>query len=194
MELLDTSISNVSLAAHRGRPRHQLRRKHLGTDQLPRCQRGHPADERVAQPRVRPQALLHDERGAIHRSTSLLCGVASEPCSADCVSRPARNWRWRSRAGGAGDPGGYLPQGEARRRVRPLQHGDRNGASGRSAARRMDHRQFLLALGFLYQRSDRVDLVAAVEPAGSGSRRSSPRNACKHGAAASCGSTMSVSR
>ena len=54
-------------AAHRRRPRHQLRRKHLGADQLPGRQRDHPADERVAQPRLRPQALLHDVRRAVHR-------------------------------------------------------------------------------------------------------------------------------
>ena len=50
---------------------------------------------------------------------------------------------------------------------RALQHGDRHGAGDRAAAGRMDYRQFLVALGFLHQRPDRTVVAAAFEPAGS---------------------------
>ena len=152
-------------AAHRRRPRHQLRREHVGTDQLPGRQRDHPADERVAQPRVRAQALLHDVRRAVHRDLASLRPRA-EPGDADFFPRAPGNWRRRSGAGRTGDPGRHLSQGKTRRRVRALQHGDCHGAGDRPSAGRMDHRQLLVALGFLHQRSDRTAVAPAFEPAG----------------------------
>jgi hypothetical protein len=152
-------------AAHRGRPRHQLRRKHLGADQLPGRQRDHPADERVAQPRLRPQALLHDVRRAIHRELFSL-RRRTEPGDADRVPRAAGDRRRRPRAGRTGDIGRYFPQGKTRRSFRALQHGDGHGTGHRASARRMDHRQLLVAVGFLYQRPDRAPVAAPLEPDG----------------------------
>ena len=75
--------------------------------------------------------------------------------------------------------------------LRALQHGDRHGARDRTAARRMDHRQLLVALGILHQRPDRTALAAAIEPAGArsaGIHRGAQRSA---DAAASCALTTS---
>jgi hypothetical protein len=66
MELLDTSISNVSLP-HIAGGLGTSYDESVGADQLSGRQRDHPADERMAQPRVRTQALLHDVRRVVHR-------------------------------------------------------------------------------------------------------------------------------
>ena len=193
MELLDTSISNVSLPHIAGGLGTSYDESTWVLTSYLVANAVDPADERVAQPRLRPQALLHDVRRAVHRDLVSLRNRA-EPRRADFFPRAAGHRRRRPGAGRTGDTGRYLSRREARRRFRALQHGDRHCARHRAAAGRMDHRQFLVALGFLHQYSDRAHLAAAVEPAGPRSGRVHRRNAARHGEAASCGSTTSASR
>ena len=59
MELLDTAIANVSLP-HIAGGLDQLRREHMGSHQLSRRQCRGFATQRVAEPSVWPQELLHE--------------------------------------------------------------------------------------------------------------------------------------
>ncbi len=88
MEVLDSSIANVSLPAHRRRPLRQPGREHVGAHLVPRRQRHRAPHQRVAREQVRPQALLHDLRGALHAQLvpvrdGALAPVAASP-SASC--------------------------------------------------------------------------------------------------------------
>ena len=58
MEVLDTTIAVVALALYRRRPVGDGRRRRMGHHQLPRRQRHHPADHRLAVGASRPPQLL----------------------------------------------------------------------------------------------------------------------------------------
>src|SRR6202161_4162380 len=81
---------------------------------------------------------------AIFTVSSFLCGF---------VRRAARNRRRRIAAERTGDPERYVFAGKARHGVRGVWTRRGCSADDRAVAGRMDHRQFLLALDFLYQRS-----------------------------------------
>jgi len=147
MELLDTSISNVSLPHIAGGLGTSYDESTWVLTSYLVANANHPADERVAQPRLRAQALLHDVRCAIHREFFSM-RRRTESGNSDRVPRIAGNRRRRSRARRTGNSGRYFPQGKTRRSFRALQHGDGHGAGYRAAARRMDHRQLLVAMGF----------------------------------------------
>ena len=57
MEVLDTSVANVALPHIAGSLSASPERGHLGAHQLPGLQRHRAADHRLAERRVRPQAL-----------------------------------------------------------------------------------------------------------------------------------------
>ena len=65
----------------------------------------------------------------------------------------------------ASDPGRHVSPRQARHGVRRVRHGRGAGAGHRPDTRRLDHRQFQLALDFLHQHSGRHSFADAHEPA-----------------------------
>ncbi len=154
MELLDTSIANVSLPHIAGG---------LATsyDESTWVLTSYLVANAVVLPlsawlsrALRAQALLHDVRRAVQRQLAAVRPRA-EPRHADLLPRAAGHRRRRPRAGGTGDPRRHVPRREARGGVRALQHGHRHRAGDRPDPRRLDHRQLLVAVGLLHQRADR---------------------------------------
>ena len=130
------------------------RREHVGPHELSRRQRDDIADQRLAVRRHRPQALLHVVRRDVHGQLDAVRARA-ESGDADLLSRAARSRRRRHGAERAGDARRHLPAAEALAGLRALRHrGDRR-ADHRADARRLDHRQFFLALDLPHQRADR---------------------------------------
>ena len=84
---------------------------------------------------ARPQALLPDLPGAVHRELGALRLRLESPIAA-AVPRHAGPRRRRHGAGLAVDPGGFLPAGEARPSLRAVRRRGRRGArsSGRRSA------------------------------------------------------------
>ena len=80
MEVLDTSVANVALPHIAGNLSATRGRIDVGADLLPGVERHHPADGRLVFHADRPQALLHDLRGAVHASAR--CSAAWRPRSA----------------------------------------------------------------------------------------------------------------
>ena len=165
MELLDTSISNVSLPHIAGG---------LGTsyDESTWVLTSYLVANAVILPmsawlsRVFGRKRYYMMCVALFTATSFLCGLA--PSLGMLIF-----FRVLQGIGGGGLAPveqailvDTFPPAKLRRRLRPLQHGDRHCARDRSAAGRMDYRQLLVALGILHQRSDRPALADAVEPAG----------------------------
>ena len=138
MELLDTSISNVSLPHIAGGLGTSYDESTWVLTSYLVANADHPADERVAEPGIRTQTLLHDVRSAVHRNLVTLRPRA-QPGDADFFPRTPGNWRRRSGAGRTGNPGRHLSQRETRRGFRALQHGDCDGAGYRATAGRMDY-------------------------------------------------------
>ena len=145
---------------YRGRARNQRRRKHLGADQLPRGQRDHSADQRLAVGGDRPQALLYDlGRAVLVRFLSVR--RRPESLLAHRRARVAGNRRRRHGAERAGDARGLLSPletGAGLRRLRGRRH-RRPGA--RPDHRRLPHRQCLMALDLFHQHPDRRRLAGA---------------------------------
>ena len=73
--------------------------------------------------------------------------------------------RRRTAAERASDSGGHVSAEASADGVRRLRHGGGAGAGHRADARRMDHRQFQLALDFLHQYSRRNHFAVPHEPA-----------------------------
>ena len=166
MELLDTSISNVSLPHIAGG---------LGTsyDESTWVLTSYLVANAIILPmsawlsRVFGRKRYYMMCVALFTATSLLCGLA--PSLGLLIF-----FRVLQGIGG----GGLAPVEQAilvdtfpKEKLgggfRALQHGDRHGAGYRAAARRMDYGQLLMALGFLHQRPDRTVVAPAFEPAGS---------------------------
>ena len=104
MEVLDTTIANVALPLHRGRPRGQPRRGLLGGDELSGRQRDRADGSRLARRRAfGRKALLPDLPRALHGQLAAV-RLRLEPasrscCSASCRASAAAAWcRWRSRS------------------------------------------------------------------------------------------------
>ena len=108
MEVLDTSIANVSLPHIAGNLSVGVDETHLGADVLPGVERDRPAAVRLAVDGDRPQALLHDLRGAVHRQL-VPVRAGAQPRHADRLPRPAGRRRRRPAAERAGDPRRHLP-------------------------------------------------------------------------------------
>ena len=91
MEVLDTSVANVALPAHRRQPLGHGGRSHLGAHLLPGGQRRGAAPGRLPGQPLRAQALLHDLRGHLHRLQHAL-RPRPQPALADLLPRPAGRW------------------------------------------------------------------------------------------------------
>ena len=138
MELLDTSISNVSLPHIAGG---------LGTsyDESTWVLTSYLVANAIILPmsawlsRVFGRKRYYMMCVALFTVTSLLCGLAPSLGMLIFFRVLPGNRRRRSGAGRTGDPGRHLSHGETGRRVRALQYGDRHGAGYRTAAGRMDH-------------------------------------------------------
>ena len=88
--------------------------------------------------------------------SSMLCGHGDEPGAIDFLPRAAGNRGRRLAAIGAGDSGRHISAAEARHGDGRLWDGDPRGPGARADARRLDHRQLFLALDFLHQRAGRM--------------------------------------
>jgi len=118
MEVLDTSIANVSLPHIAGNLSVGVDERHLDLDVVSGVERHRAAGQRLAVDADRAQALLHDLRGAVHRQlVSVRAGA--QPRHADLLPRLAGRRRRRAAAERAGDPRRHLPAAEARHGVQP---------------------------------------------------------------------------
>src|ERR1039458_1741605 len=97
-----------------------------------------------------PQEILHDLSGDFHGKLPALWNCA-QPGDDYSLSRSARRGRWWPAADGPGDSGRFLSASTARLRLCPLRHYDHRGAHDWPDAWRLDYRQYLLAVDFLYQ-------------------------------------------
>src|SRR6185295_14469829 len=142
----------------------------MGFDELPdrECRRS--TAERMAQPCLWAEELLHGLRRAVHRQFAAVwpCAQSRSP---DLLSNIARHRRRGTGAGRTSHPGGHFSGGKTTGRFRAIQHGDCDGACGGSAARWMDHRQFFMAMGISYQHSHRDLFIDSDEPSALGSPR-----------------------
>ena len=75
IEVLDTSVANVALPYIAGGPQSQLRRQHLGTHLVPRCEKRHRlTHQRMARGVDHAQAVLHDVACDFHVKFTALRG------------------------------------------------------------------------------------------------------------------------
>ena len=154
MQVLDTSIANVALQYIAGQPGRERRREHLGAHELSRRQRSHPADQRLAVGRDRPQALLHGLRRRVHGELGAVRARA-QSADADLLPRASGHRRRGHGAERAGDARRHFSREQAPDRIRALRGRRAGGTDRRSDARRLAHRQSVLALDFPHQRPDR---------------------------------------
>ena len=109
------------IALHRRRPGSQLRRQHLGTYLVPRCERDRLTHQRMARGVDWPQAVFHDVACHFHGEFTAL-RVSAQPAAIAVVSSCARH-RWRRTAtDGASHSQRYVSSGAARLRVCCLWH------------------------------------------------------------------------
>ena len=141
----------------------------MGHHQLPCRQRDHPADHRLADRASRaPQLLPAVDRRLHPRLRAVWHGHESRPT--DPVPRdpgPCRRW---SSAVEPGRAAGRLPGRAARHGHDAVRPGRADRARRRSDARRLDHRQLLLAVGVLDQRPRRPPGPGCMCPHTPGSR------------------------
>jgi MFS family permease len=139
MELLDTSIANVSLPHIAGG---------LGTsyDEATWVLTSYLVSNAIVLPmsawlsRVFGRKTYYMMCVGLFTATSFLCGLAAKSRDPTAGAGTARRRRRRTCSGRAGDPGGYFSAGGACLRLRPLQHGNCYRACDWSSARRMDYR------------------------------------------------------
>src|SRR2546429_5202188 len=137
------------LAAYRRRSRRQLRRKHLGPDQLSGVECRGSSAFRMAEPGFWTQTLLYALRRALYFELSALWTCAFLGL-AHSLSRSAGCRGRRIGSRGAGYPRGHFPSSEAARSVCAVQHGHCHGSGNRPATRRVDYRLLELALDLIY--------------------------------------------
>ena len=163
MELLDTSIANVSLPHIAGG---------LGRsfDEVTWILTTYLVANAVVLPmsawlsRVFGRKNYYMACVALFTITSFFCGIApSLEHHADRQSAAGNRRRW-SRSGGTGDPGGYVSSGQAGFGVCALYGCHRDGSGDWAGAGRMDHRQLQLAMGLSDQHSDRPAVTVPDEP------------------------------
>ena len=97
------------------------------------------ADERLAEPRLWAQTLLHALCRAVYIELAALRTCAFIGL-AHLLSRSAGRRRRRVSSGRAGYSCGHLSASEASGSIRPLQHGHRHRPGDWPAPRWMDHR------------------------------------------------------
>src|SRR5438270_13099935 len=96
-----------------------------------------------------PQTLLYVMCGVVHGQLVFM-RLGPEPRRARSVSYFAGCGRRRLATQRAGHLERYILAGEAWHGVRGLRNCSRCGSDDRSLARRLDHRQFFMAMDFLY--------------------------------------------
>ena len=141
-------------APHLRLARRQHRRGHLGADQLPGVQRHRSAAGRMGIERPGPAKLLRLLHRHLHR-LELPVRRGSLAAHAAGLPHPAGRGRRRAAAHGAGHHGRLVRAPQARPGLCPLWTGRRARALHRPHARRLDHRQLLLALDLLHQHPGR---------------------------------------
>ena len=88
----------------------------------------------------------------------------AEPVAPDRLPRAPGHRRRRIGTGRTGHPGRHLSGCETRGRFRALQHGDRDRPGDRADSRRLDHRQLLVALDLLHQPAARRPVPVPDQP------------------------------
>ncbi len=127
---------------------------HVGGDGLHSRPGDRDADHRTALDAIRPEELLHGERGPVHRRIDgVWSGARTWPDGA--LSRAPGIRRWRSSHGPAGHPARDLSAGRAGNCHGTLRARRRAGAGVRAHARRVAHRSVFLAVDLLHQRAGR---------------------------------------
>jgi MFS family permease len=153
MELLDTSIANVSLPYIAG----GLGRSY---DEVTWILTTYLVANAVVLPmsawlsRVFGRKNYYMACVGLFTVTSFLCGVAPT-LGIMLIARVMQG------IGGAGDPGGHVLTGKASVGVRGLHGRDRDGAGDRAGAGGLDHGQLQLAVGLPDQYSDWVAVVVS---------------------------------
>ncbi len=142
----------------------------MGPDQLPGGQRDRAAALGLADGAVRPQAVLHDLRLAVHGQLGPLRRGA-EHRVVDRLPGPPGAGRRRPPALGAGHPGRYLPTPATGHGDGDVRRGRRGRADPRTGAGRLHQRQLLLAVDLLHQHPHRHRLFDPDQPHRPGSSR-----------------------
>ncbi len=176
MELLDTSIANVSLPYIAG----GLGRSY---DEVTWILTTYLVANAVVLPmsawlsRVFGRKNYYMACVALFTITSFLLRHRAQPRHHAHRARAAGHRRRRPRAGRAGHPRRHLSAAQARLGLRALHRRHRHRAGHRPRARRLDHRQLQLALGLPHQHPHRHPLACSSPRASSTIRRPSPRSA-----------------
>src|ERR1700686_708956 len=147
-------------AAHFGKFVGGRGRIDLGADIVSGFQRDCAAAVRLVLFVDRAEAILYVVRGAVH-GQFVFVRFGAEPWRTRAVSHFAGRRRRRLAAKRAGHLERYVFAGKARNGFRGLRNRGGGGAHHRSVAGWLDHRQFFLALDFLYQRAGRNHFAAA---------------------------------
>jgi len=159
MEVLDTSIANVALP-------HISGNLSAGADESTWVLTSYLVSNAIVLPLSGWLSSLVGRKRfymscvALFTVSSFLCGLApSLACL--CYSAFCRGSAARFAAQRAGHPERYVLAGKARHGVCRVRYRGRCGANHRPLARRLDHRQFFVALDFLYQRACRNHFAVA---------------------------------
>ncbi len=154
MNVLDSSIANVSIPAIAGDLGVSTGTGHLGHHLVCGGQRHRLAVDRLVDAAPGPGAPVHRQRVAVcHRV--LVVRPCAEHRIADCVSGAAGFRRRPDDPAVADLVAGQLPTGQGRHRAGDVGHDRAGGTGGRPLAGWLDHRQHLLAVDLLHQRAGR---------------------------------------
>ncbi len=157
MEILDTTVVNVSVPHLAGSMGATVEEGTWVVTSLSGGQRHHPAHVRMAgQPPRPPQCPARLRHRLHHHLSPLRHGY--QPRVPHLLPHPAGPYRRRLAAARPSRPARDLPAQAARNRHGGLRPRHYPRAHPRPHARRLDHRQLLLALDLLPQRADRCDL------------------------------------
>ena len=189
-------------AAHRRQPVGDDRRSDLGADVVSGRQRDHPADDRLARQRLRPQAPADALGRRLHRRVVSVRPGADARLADRVPHHPGRDRR-RAAAAVAGGAARGVPAAGSRQGDGLLGPRHRRRADSRTGARRLADRQLQLALGLLHQHPGRhrvarhdeaVHLRSAVPAAANRGRSTTGASACSPSASARCRSCSTRAR
>ena len=183
MNVLDTSIANVSIPAIAGDMGVSPVARHVGHHVVRRRQRDRGSVDRLAHAALRPGAPVHRQRAAV-RDRVVAVRPGAEHRDADLLPRRAGPGRGADDSAVADAAARELSARKVGHRDGDLGDDHAGCAGRRSAARRLDHRQHLVAVDLLHQHPGRpaggrghvVDLSQArSRPAQSAARLRRPR-------------------
>ena len=160
MEVLDTSIANVSLP-------HIAGSLSAGQDESTWILTSYLVSNAIILPlsgwlsSIMGRKNFYMSCVALFTISSFLCGLAPESGHAHRLPRAARR-RWRRTATQrAGHSCRHFPSRQARHGIRRLRHRRSHRPCHRSHSRRLDHRQLHLALDFFHQHPGRHSFTPA---------------------------------